>query len=684
QITYISWLRVANEYYSPQLPPMIANRYPFHHSWLILVLFALTIGNLGAQQEFQIDQHTLISTCSGIFIDDGGVGGNHDATGTETITICSNSTAPNETHIRLSFSLFEIEGEMLVYNSDFADPNALINTLNPENNTTFPVMEASAGNPSGCLTIVFNPAGSDQGWNAAISCVRACQPVVASLASSDPVVMPVDTGYIDICMGDRVSFTGAGIYPENNLIYAQSDATSTFEWNFEDGSTATGPNVTNVFEEAGGYTVQLTITDVNGCRNNNQISQRVRVAPKANFDILANTPDLICASEIITLASSTENDPNPDPTSNVFASTEEQTFSVGQVLSDTTFLPDGSGVEYTTSIEFGNFPFGATVTSINDIIGICLNMEHSFAGDLDLWIECPNGQEVALVEYPNSLGGQYVGQPIDQDNLLQGVGFDYCFTPEAGLLTWVEAVDQLNIGGGQSIPAGDYAPEESMAGLIGCPLNGEWTINVRDNLSIDNGFIFNWGVTFADYLFPNLETFRVGIDSSYWEEVPNLSFFSPDSIESTPPYAGMSAFTYTIIDSFGCISDTTLLIDVLPFSDPDCYECQPMLDSTSQTFVACNNTTVQTSLASITTLDTTIQWADYPLQEFGFSTHPNQANAFESTIAVNSIRPITLTDAQTQIESVCVEIETFFTDEVSLFLRAPNGSLLELSTNNGL
>ena len=55
-------------------------------------------------------------------------------------------------------------------------------------------------------------------------------------------------------------------------------------------------------------------------------------------------------------------------------------------VSGTTFLPDGSGVSYETSVPVDCFPLGTTLTSASQITSVCINMEHSFLGDLQLLI----------------------------------------------------------------------------------------------------------------------------------------------------------------------------------------------------------------------------------------------------------------------------------------------------------
>lgn len=654
---------------------------------LSLLFFTLIVGAfyspLSAQEEFRINENDRLDLCTGFFTDNGGSEGDHiEGDGVpDTITICSNSTASDATHIRLTFSQFALNGTMQFYNGAEALPENLFNTLDDQSNDQFPVVEASAGNASGCLTVVYTAAADSPGWLALISCEKACQPVRAVLDSSDPVVMPVDTGYIDLCIGEEFTLTGRGIYTESGLIYEQSDAVSSFEWNFDDGSSGTGVSTTHSYAEAGGYTVQLRITDQNDCSNLNQINQRIRVSPKPAYLTQDILPSTVCFGDTFALTGSTQFNPNQG--SNVYVTTEQQSFSARQQLSDTTFLPDGSGVVYTTTLEFSNFLAGQTIASPNDLEAICMNMEHSYVGDLDIWIECPNGTIATLVDFDDgtNLTGQFLGLANDDGTLAPGIGFDYCFNNQAEF-TWNQAVDVLDIGGAESIPAGDYAPVQSLNALIGCPLNGDWTLNVRDNLSIDNGYIFSWGLQFNDNLFPDLETFNVGFQNAAWEQTSDLVFYSADSIVAAPTAAGTVDYRYSVTDDFGCVTDTTITVEVLPFTHPDCYSCPPLLTSSSQVIDAAPGLMVQTTLADDINLNNTILFRATENEPFGQSIYNNFARAFRSTISVNSVSPDPITSID-QVQSICVNIDAERIGGLRLFVVTPNDQLFELSTGNG-
>ena len=223
------------------------------------------------------------------------------------------------------------------------------------------------------------------------------------LVQSDPPAFPADTGWIDICPGTEIQFSGAGAYPQNGILYNHSDQTAQFVWNFGDGTTAIGQDVSHTFDEPGGYLVELMIRDQFGCTNANSISQRVRVAAPPQI-VLAETPPPICVGDTIQLNALVN---TIDSSYSVSAVPTEGNFKATTVLSDSIPLPDGDGASYETSINVSSFSPGQLLTDINDLLGICVNMEHSYLFDLQITIECPSGTSVTLVQQ----------KPNDQRNL---------------------------------------------------------------------------------------------------------------------------------------------------------------------------------------------------------------------------------------------------------------------------
>lgn len=664
--------------------------YPFRQ-FLFIAMFFLFSGMLSAQTF--VMSNAPINSCSGFFYDPGGPNGNYGPNQNFTTTICP--AGGTGTHVQLVFSAPQIgPGDQLCF---FDGPTAAAPQLSCaadfDPGQPF-IIQATAVNPGGCLTITFTSdgAGEGAGWSADINCVASCQIIQAELVSSDPAVMPVDTGWIDVCPGERVFFTGRGRYPQNGAVYNHSDLTSSFRWTFGDGGSAVGPNVSYVFDQPGGYIVQMEIRDQFGCKNTNFLTQRVRVSTQPSFNIGGSLASQICVGDTITLNAAVDTlDANyvfsvvPMPGS----------FQSGGIRSDSLPLPDGTGAVFATSIGFTDFSPGQALTNINDLLGICVNMEHSWLHDLEVSITCPSGQSAILHNFisPPTTGGAgetRLGIPNDPDPagspnaintpwgvIVPGVGWDYCWTPTATRGTWRQFATNNNPG---TLPTGDYNSFQPLTNLLGCPLNGEWTLTVIDRWGADNGFIFNWSINFASSLYPRLETFTPQIVDYNWALNPSIVYYSSDSIVAVPTTAGTASYTFIITDNFGCTYDTSININVLPFTHPDCYDCVQNVAELSDTTI-CAGQSVAFN-ASPGSLDANVPFAAYPYAPFGFSTHP-PANPFNSTINVSSIRPLTLTNPTQQIVSVCIDIETDWCSDLRIFLRAPNGVLLELSTNNG-
>jgi gliding motility-associated-like protein len=621
-----------------------------------------------------------ISDCSGTFYDSGGGAGNYANNQSLTTTICSDGTAG--THIQLNFSGVDLAAgdELCFY--DGPNPAAPLLSCSGDYQPGAPfIVQATAVNPGGCLTVTFNSdaSGTATGWAAVISCVASCQTVLADLVSTTPAAAPADTGWIDICPGERVFFNGTGIYPQNGFAYQQSDLTTIFEWNFGDGDISYGPGTSHRYDEPGGYYVQLFLTDAQGCRSTNLVSQRVRVSPRPNFQ-LTGVPGAICAGDTLQLSAGFDTSAT-DKTLQVLP--QESAFAVEGSRSDSLALPDGTGIPYETTIFFTEFSPGQVLTDPNDLESICVNMEHSWARDIEISLTCPNGQSIILHNFGGQTGSQvFLGIPNDNDlfNPIPGTGYDYCWIPNAPNPTWLNYANaQLPFGG--TLPAGDYTPFEPFSDLIGCPLNGEWTITVTDLWPIDNGFIFSWGVKFDDALYPNIETFTPQFLSWGWDNHPSIFYNSTDSIAASPQNGGTAGYVFTVNDEFGCAWETLITVPVLPPTHPNCHTCSGDYPALRDTAV-CLGQPVALNVASLNQDTFEVRFEAYPDYAIGNGNHPH-SNPYASPIAVNSLGYNTLITPLTQVASVCMDIETDFDADLNIYLRAPDGKQLELSTGNG-
>lgn len=519
------------------------------------------------------------TTCTGTFYDSGGSGGNYGNNENYVYTICPSITGNK---VEANFTSFNIEN-----NYDFLEifdgPNTSAPSLGTYTGTLGPgLTQATPSNTSGCLTFRFTTDGSvtRSGWIAAISCFSNCQTITANLNSTSPTADA--DGIIRLCQGQSVNFVGSGTFSNNN-------AGATYAWDMGDGTTIIGTSINHTYTTSGSYSVNLLITDNAGCINNNVFNQVVQVSTTPTLATVA-APGIFCQgnSSVVTGTAI--------PTAHITNCTPP--------VSGTTFLPDGSGVSYTTSIPVNCYAPGQTITSATDIVDVCLNMEHSYLGDLEVRIICPNGQSAVLKSYADGGAGTYLGEAIDDLTSGPGTGYNYCFTPTATTLLVNGATTNVGSPASASIVAGNYQPTQSFANLIGCPANGNWTIEVTDNLAQDDGYIFNWDLDLAATLFPT-GSFTPTIVSETWTPSPSLSPLTSNTASITPTAPGNACYTYEVTDNFGCTYSDVLCATVTPASTP------PVLAPVGGTL--CPNTSVTlTASGGQASSGSTIEWYTGP------------------------------------------------------------------------
>ena len=481
------------------------------------------------------------------FYDSGGATGNYSNNETRTWTICPTNTGDVVTVYFNSFNLVSSIGDVLTIHDGNSTAAAVVGTYFGTN----VISSYTATSVSGCLTFSFVSNGTQNaaGWDATIVCGPPCPSIISVLNSTVPVAGSQNT--IRICQGDSVQFNGSGTF-------ATSGTGATYLWNFDDGTTANGQNVSHTFANEGIYLVNLIITDPNGCRNNNRLEQKVYVSTTPNFTGTQASDDEICLGQTTTITGVV----NPVEFIRVCA----------PPVSGTTFLPDGSGVSYQTSIPVDCFPFGSTITAANQITSVCLNMEHSYLGDLEIRLVSPNGQSIILKAFNGTGGGgggTYLGCPIDGFGAVDeaagpGTGRTYCFTPDATTFLVNGATSQCGNPNGNSINAGNYMPVQPFTNLIGSQLNGNWSLIVTDNLTVDNGYIFNWSINFDNSILPTDYSFTPTIVSTFWSPSPSIVSTSGQTITVTPTTTGNNCFTYNAVDNFGCTYTQQVCIDVTP------------------------------------------------------------------------------------------------------------------------
>ena len=548
---------------------------------VFVLSFVLSLAPARAQ-DVSIARGGRVEQCGGTFTDGGGASGDHAPAGTrQTLTLCADGNGGG-THVALEFTRLAVAGVLSIYDGE--DTNApLLRELSAQHSGERPRVAATAANASGCLTVTFNSTGVAPGWEAAISCVSACQPIVAELVATQPAAD--ERGYLNVCIGEPITFTGRGQYPQNGTVYQQTDADATFTWSFATGETRSGTEVTYSYDVPGAYVVKLTITDPQGCQNTNVVTQRVRVAPPPAFSFPPPPPVTLCPGETVTLTTDGSGPYNfsPQPT--------PIRFSNAQTFSETIEIPDELGRVYSSGLEVNLFEPGDRLISGNDIEAICVTMEHSFMGDLDMYVACPDGQRLYLLA-----NAVTIDDPV---NVRLGYGLPnsgpnppetYCWTPDGTETAYDVAGRQPPANPRPTLPPDrQYASlDGDFDALAGCRLNGLWTLNAEDKYALDDGTIYNWTIRFREEILPPQDNFEVPIESVRWAANDALTSYSPSVVTYRGTNPGSYQQRLLVTDSLGCTFDTLIQLQTLAPSDPACGNCGGQQDIPTFDTVVCD------------------------------------------------------------------------------------------------
>lgn len=585
-------------------------------------------------------------TCSGSFNDDGG-NGDYSNNFNGTASFCPGISTDR---MQLNFIQLIIQtGDVLtIFDGDSAAAPVLGTFTNT---TTAPGMfQASAGNSSGCLTVRFtsNGSGTGAGWRAGITCFDPCQTISTNIVTTPA---PDADGIVRICQGDTVNFDGSATFG--------TDGTgATYEWDLGNGGGLNpGAIQSETYVTTGIYLINFKVTDATGCSDREERDVVVHVSSDPDFTGTAASDTTLCYGEstnIIGVVTPVEFAITPSPP-----------------ITGQTFLPDGSGVSYTTCVNVDLFPPGATMTNAADLVDIFVNMEHSYLGDLDLSITAPNGATVSLHTYPSG-GGTFLGIPIDP-GVGPGTGFDYVFT-ESATQTWAQI--QASVA---TIPAGDYLPVDPYSTFVGTPLNGQWCINITDNLGSDDGYIFYWGLNFNPAIIPSDLSFTPIATSEQWLPDPSITNTTGNTITVTPTTAGTNCYTYEFIDNFNCTYTEVVCIDVF----------REILNGVPSDFSICDPSGAAATV-DLTTRDVEVL-NGLATTDYSVSYHLTQSDAENGVGAIgtptaftNTSNPQTIYAAITDIMTSCIVVESFdITVGSATYNTVPDIDLCDDPSNDG-
>jgi len=572
----------------------------------------VVMGDVGFLENNPVDCSTF-GIGGNNFFDDGGAA-NYTANFNDTTVLCPNLTQGTKMTITFAINAgfeFQVDPSDTIYVFDGPDVSSPL--LGAHNSGTdpngFTYTASWDNNPSGCLTLVFVSDGGPSegtGWIATASCGNQNQPfephAVGYVNGETPdAITPVDTGFIDLCLGDSVLLIAQPLFQysleSTGFGYSQNIDNVIYDWNISDGEAY--PNNDSIWFKPltrSGFLVELKITDA--FPQIERIIFKVRVSQLPSFAGTGPLEDSVC------LGISTELIGGVTASDTVGVDIPAGTFQLGGSFAGLTFLPDGSGAQYEAPIDIGGFPDGSTINNSQDLNQVCITMEHTYLGDLEIALECPNGTQVTLLNsYPDGdgfiPGGSdgieiNMGDPDPADGTGPGIGWEYCFSSVFN--TWGDYPTELAANNtiptpgaepGVSLnPNGVFLPEDDFNTFAGCPVNGQWTIIIQDNLGQDDGYIFEWGLFFDPSYFPGSSGYQNTIVSSQWLPDPTIVSGQNDTVLIVlPEVTGNTFYTFEVTDDYGCIYDTTVALFVMPlpsiFTDTIACEFGMLVNGTS-------------------------------------------------------------------------------------------------------
>ncbi|GAA0876748.1 hypothetical protein GCM10009118_31580 [Wandonia haliotis] len=128
-------------------------------------------------------------------------------------------------------------------------------------------------------------------------------------------------------------------------------------------------------------------------------------------------------------------------------------------------IPDNNTTGISSDLTVSGIPTGVTV----DELFVTINIQHTFNGDLDIYLVGANGTEIELSTDNGGLGDNYVNTVFS----LNGTN---------------------PITGATAPMTGTFSAEGDMSTLVTGLLNGTWTLKVIDDAGGDLGVLRNWSI----------------------------------------------------------------------------------------------------------------------------------------------------------------------------------------------
>ncbi len=562
---------------------------------LMFAFFGLTsmaqTHNMGAASS------RTVTGCALTIYDNGGSAGNYGNNRNDTMTILSGTPGTPSVIITLEEGDIAIDDSLFIYNSNTCDPAKIVfmGPLNAPffNNSNMVILGdwstySTIDNPSGAITLRFKSNGANvgAGFKITTSCQTPCQRINAYIDTLLTYPLPKrlvpDDGhlYINLCQDSAVHLVANAVFIDNNFAYNQTLDSCIFSWGLGDIDVVNpmGNTIVNhTYLSGRGYDVVLNVKDQRNCFNLNSASVRVRTSLNPISQVSPLSDMCSGTTRLISVGYSDSSDVLVAPVSSV----QESSLS----FDSTMFVPDGpncTGLSdcYNTYVTFNSFAPGAVVTNAADILSVCFTMEHSFLGDLQFKIVCPNPALSVMAHSQPNGGDLYLGVPIsaygcDGDPAERGVGWNYCWSDNPGYSYHGVSPNYLYLNQTTRCDSSNrqnhtnyYRPMSPFSGLIGCPLNGTWSIEICDLFGVDDGWIFQWQLNLDPSLLPTPWTYSIGVDNVLWTGA-FISQQSDSTALLAPSSGGIYNYTFSVIDDFGCAYDSVMHLEVVETPTPN-------------------------------------------------------------------------------------------------------------------
>lgn len=192
-------------------------------------------------------------------------------------------------------------------------------------------------------------------------------------------------------------------------------------------------------------------------------------------------------------------------------------------------VPNGGAPVYSNINVFGVLP---TVLGPGMIRSVCINVEHPWIDEIDVYLIAPGGQVLELTTDNGANGDNYTNT---------------CFTPTA---TTVISFPGPFAPASAAPFTGDWLPEGPWSDLWGGPANGTWRLQVSDDQNNINGTLLNWSITFEP-------SYNV---TYTWS--PGTGLSCTDCPNPVATVAQNSMYNVTATDSYGCSVTEDVAISV--------------------------------------------------------------------------------------------------------------------------